>query len=44
MLNLEQPPFNFPPPSDVLVEGCQEGGGAYADKALGLWAIETLKR
>lgn len=37
MLNLERAPFNLPPPIDVLVEDCEEGDGAYADKALGLW-------
>jgi hypothetical protein len=37
MLNLERAPFNLPPPVDVIVEGCTEGDGAYADKALGLW-------
>ena len=26
-------------PVDVLIEGCLEGDGAYADKALGLWAL-----
>lgn len=39
MLNLERPPFKFPPPSDVLIEGCREGAGAYADKALALWPL-----
>lgn len=39
MLNFEVPPFNFPPPIALIVEGCQEGGGAYADKSLGLWSI-----
>jgi hypothetical protein len=39
MLNLERPPFNLPPPADVLIEGCREGDGAYADKALGLWPL-----
>ena len=39
MLNLERPPFNFPPPIDVLIEDCREGEGAYADKALGLWLL-----
>jgi hypothetical protein len=39
MLNLQQAPFTFPAPADVLIEGCVEGGGAYADKALGLWAL-----
>ena len=39
MLNLERPPFSFPAPLAVVVEGCTEGGGAYADKALALWPI-----
>ena len=39
MLNLERAPFNLPPPIDVLVEDCEEGDGAYADKALGLWRV-----
>jgi hypothetical protein len=39
MLNLQRSPFNFPTPLDVLIEGCAEGGGAYADKALGLWEL-----
>lgn len=42
MLNLQHPPFNLPSPADVLVEGCIEGDGAYADKALGLWRIDDL--
>lgn len=42
MLNLQHPPFNLPLPSEVLVEGCVEEGGAYADKALGLWRISDL--
>jgi hypothetical protein len=36
-LNLQCAPFNLPPPIDVLIEDCKEGGGAYIDKALGLW-------
>jgi hypothetical protein len=39
MLNLERPPFSLPAPAAVIVEGCAEGGGAYADKALALWPI-----
>lgn len=39
MLNLRRPPFDFASPVDVLIEGCVEGDGAYADKALGLWAL-----
>ena len=42
MLNLERAPFNLPSPVAVLVEGCEEEGGAYADKALAAWRIEDL--
>ena len=42
MLNLERPPFNFPAPVAVLVEGCEEEGGAYADKALAAWRMSEL--
>ena len=38
-LNLQRPPFSLPAPAAVLVEGCTEEGGAYADKALGVWAV-----
>jgi SAM-dependent methyltransferase len=41
-LNLERAPFGFPPPAAVLVEGCEEEGGAYADKALAAWAVADL--
>lgn len=41
-LNLELPPFNFPKPERLLVEGCTEGDGAFRDKALGLWRIADL--
>jgi methyltransferase family protein len=42
ILNLEKAPFNLPAPVDVLIEGCTEGGGAYSDKALGLWEVSAL--
>jgi len=42
MLNLERAPFDLPAPRHVLVEGCLESDGAYADKALGLWRVEEL--
>jgi len=42
MLNLTCAPFNLPPPTVVLVEGCRESEGAYADKALGLWKVADL--
>ena len=43
-LNLEKPPFNFPPPQQVLNEGCTEGGGAFADKSLALWLMKDIER
>ena len=41
-LNLCLPPFTLPEPLDVIVEGCTDAGGAYEDKALGLWRIADL--
>jgi hypothetical protein len=42
-LNLQIDPFGFPAPLQLIVEGCTEGGGAFVDKALGLWRIEDLR-
>jgi hypothetical protein len=36
-LNLELPPFSLGTPERVILEQCEEGGGAYRDKALCLW-------
>lgn len=41
-LNLERPPFGFPPPVALVNEGCSEHDGAFADKSLGLWRIADL--
>lgn len=41
-LNLEVHPFYFPPPETVIVEGCTEHNGTYADKSLGLWPLQKL--
>jgi SAM-dependent methyltransferase len=41
-LNLEKPPFNLPPPQRLIVEGCTEKNGRFADKALGLWRRDDL--
>ena len=41
-LNLERAPFHLPAPLAVLVEGCEEEGGAYADKALATWLVADL--
>lgn len=41
-LNLTKPPFNFPPPISIIIEGCTESYGQYTDKSLGLWEISSL--
>ncbi len=43
MLNLQAAPFGFPEPIAVIVEGCTEAGGAYADKTLGLWRVGSWR-
>ncbi len=42
LLNLEHAPFVFPPPHTLIVEGCTEGEGHFADKSLALWRVEEL--
>ena len=42
IINLEKPPFNFPPPVRIINEKCTEGNGTYADKCLGLWRIKEI--
>ena len=42
-LNFTLPPFNFPPPFKVIVEGCTECDGIYPDKALALWRLSDLR-
>jgi SAM-dependent methyltransferase len=41
-LNLQAPPFGFPPPLRLIDERCSEDGGQYADKSLGLWRVADL--
>jgi hypothetical protein len=43
-LNLARAPFDFPPPVELLNEGCTEQDGRFADKSLGLWRIGDLPR
>lgn len=43
-LNLERPPFDLPRPAVLLIEGDTECDGAYADKCLGIWSIDDLRR
>ncbi len=42
MLNFTLPPFEWPAPERVLLEGCTESGGGYPDKSLALWRIADL--
>lgn len=41
-LNLQLPPFNFPRPIKLINEKCDEAGGIYLDKSLGLWRLEDI--
>lgn len=43
VLNLERAPFLLPGPLRTIHEGCTQGDGAYADKALGLWRIADVR-
>jgi hypothetical protein len=42
-LNFELPPFNWPPPLRLLIEGCTEKDGTHTDKSLGLWSIGQIR-
>jgi hypothetical protein len=41
-LNLQRPPFGFPPPRLGILENCTQDNGQYPDKCLGLWSIADL--
>ena len=41
-LNLTRPPFDWPPPVDMLTEGCEEAGGGWRDKSLAVWNLQHL--
>jgi hypothetical protein len=41
-LNLERPPFSFPPPERLIEEQCTEWDGKYRDKSLGLWRLDQI--
>lgn len=41
-LNLQLAPFHFPPPLQLLNEGCTESDGRFGDKSLGLWRVASL--
>jgi len=41
-LNLEKPPYNFPPAIALINEQCTEDGNIYSDKCLGLWKFSDI--
>lgn len=41
-LDLEKGPFDLGAPLQILNEGCTEQDGAFSDKSLGVWAVETI--
>jgi SAM-dependent methyltransferase len=41
-LNMLLPPFNFPSPVEVLIEGSTEADGQHSDKTLAVWRIADL--
>lgn len=41
-LNLQIHPFNFPEPTELLIEGSDEADGLFSDKALALWPLKNL--
>lgn len=41
-LNLCLPPFYLPTPIDLVLEGCTEDDGLFADKSLGVWRCADL--
>jgi len=43
-LNLQIAPFYLPDPEELINEACTDADGAYADKSLGLWSCEAIRR
>jgi hypothetical protein len=41
-LNMERAPFNWPAPCALINERCDEGGGGWRDKSLGMWRLDEL--
>ena len=41
-INLEAPPFNLPPPIEIVNEHCTQHSGKYRDKSLALWELEHI--
>ena len=41
-LNFERPPFEWRPAVALLNEDCQEAGGGWGDKSLGVWRVSEI--
>lgn len=41
-LNMTKAPFRWPVPRELIDEHCDEGGGGWRDKSLGLWQLDEL--
>ena len=41
-LNMAKAPFGWPAPHELINERCEEGGGGWRDKSLGLWRLDEL--
>jgi hypothetical protein len=42
-LNLQCAPFGWPVPAELINERCDEGGGGWRDKSLGLWRLADIE-
>jgi hypothetical protein len=42
-LDLQDAPFSFPAPVELINEKCTENNGKYSDKSLGLWKLDDIK-
>jgi hypothetical protein len=41
-LDMTKAPFGWPSPRELINERCDEGGGGWRDKSLGLWRLDEL--
>lgn len=42
-LNFELPPFNFPSPMTIIIEGTTQDNYKYTDKCLGVWEVSDIR-
>ena len=42
-LDLCSAPFNLPPPLEYISENCEEYGGVFIDKSLGIWSPDQIR-